>query len=298
MIKTVKTLAIILFSILALTGSHTCNADDSNQFTPQKIDYGPDHVWTGPDGRPLPFNTLDDTMAFLAVAEPIHTEIIRSGVRRPVKYLLKKDGVEVNAIFRHESRVDNSSSPAVGTAKGSRYFRDCYKSEIAAFEVNRLLGLNNMPPTIFRSINRKKGTLQLWAEGTMTDKKRAKEKILPPNEPSWNKQMWDTQVFDNLINNIDRNQGNILIDSNWRLILIDHTQSFSRDVTLPNPEKVTHCSRGLWHNLRHLDEAVVQNLLEPYLNRMEMNSFFKRREKLIELIQGLIDKKGEENVLF
>lgn len=110
--------------------------------------------------------------------------------------------------------------------------------------------------------------------------------------------MWDMHVFDNLINNVDRHQGNILIDSNWRLILIDHTQSFARDITLPNPEKVTHCSRKLWNNLHHMDDSTVQSLLNPYLHRMELKAFFKRRDKLIELIHDLIEKNGEEKVLY
>ncbi len=290
--------AIILISLLIIQGGYADDPDKWQKATPQKIDYGPDHIWIGDDGKPLPFNTLDDIMAFLSIAEPVQTEILRVGVNRPKKMLLNKDGVEANTIFRHESTVDNSPSPSVGTAKGSRYFRDCCKSEIAAYEMNRILGLNNMPPTVFRTINRRKGSLQLWAEQTMTDKKRKKEKIQPPDKASWNRQMWDMRVFDNLINNNDRNQDNMLIDSNWRLILIDHTRSFSRDVTLPNPENVTHCSRGLWYNLNHLDEKEIQSLLEPYLNKLEMEAFFKRRAKLIELIQNLINNKGEEKVLF
>jgi hypothetical protein len=289
---------LLLAFLLLMTGIYADEAEKVQQPQVQKIDYGPDHVWTGQDGKPLPFSTQDDLITFLTVAEPVQTETLRTGVTRPQKMLLKKEGVEIRAVFRHQSRVDKSPSPAVGTAKGSRYFRDCYKSEIAAFDVNRLLGLNNMPPTICRTINGKQGTLQLWVEGTITEKNRAKDKIVPPDERSWNRQMWDTQVFDNLINNIDRNQGNLLIDSNWRLILIDHTQSFSRDVTLPNPEKVTHCSRGLWHNLRHLDETTVTGILTPYLSRLEMEALFKRKDFLIKLIQDLIDKKGEDKVLF
>lgn len=93
MIKPAKIYSVFLFTLLLLAGSHTCKADDSNQFTSQKIEYGADHVWTGPDGKPLPFSTIDDIIAFLAIAEPVQSETIRSGVRRPVKYLLKKDGV-------------------------------------------------------------------------------------------------------------------------------------------------------------------------------------------------------------
>jgi hypothetical protein len=82
------------------------------------------------------------------------------------------------------------------------------------------------------------------------------------------------------------------------MILIDHTRSFARDKSLYEPEKVTRCSRGLWHNLRHLDEAQVKERLSPYLNAAEIEALFVRQQRLIELIQDLIDRKGEENVLF
>ncbi len=273
-------------------------AGKRHQFPPPKIDYGPDHVWTGPDGAPLPFNTLDDILEFLKTAEPVHSEIIRAGVTRPDKLLLKKDGVEINAVFRHESKVYNSPITDAGTSNKPRYFRDSYQGEIAAYEMNRLLGLNNMPPTICRTINDRQGTLQLWAEGTMTEKNWAKDKILPPDVLSANRQKWDMHVFDNLINNIDRNQGNILIDPNWRLILIDHTRTFARDSSLPKPKEVKRCSRGLWHNLRHLDEMTVRSRLSPYLSGMEIDAVFSRRDRLVRLIQDLIDRNGEENVLF
>lgn len=289
---------MIIASILVVTCSYDYEAGERHQPPLQKIDYGPDHVWAGPDGKPLPFNTLDDIMTFLATAEPVQSRTIRTGVTRPKKILLKKDGVEANAIFRHESRIYNSPTIDAGTAKGPRYFRDSYAGEIAAFEMNRLLGLDNMPPTVFRTIGRRKGTLQLWADGTITEKKWAKDKILPPEVLPANRQKWDMDVFDNLINNTDRNQGNILIDKNWRLILIDHTRTFARDFSLPNPEKVVHCSRGLWHNLRHMDETKVRSLLSPYLSSLEMEAFFRRRDQLVRLIQDLIDRKGEENVLF
>lgn len=164
MLKTGKKPVVIIAFILMLTGVYTYRADEVKEFVPQIMDYEPDHIWPGPDGKPLPFDTVDDIIAFLATAEPIQSETIRSGVMRPKKMLFKKDGVEINAIFRHQSRIDNSPSTDSGTAKGQRYFRDCCKSEIAAFEINRLLGLNNMPPTICRVI-KKKGHTPVMGRG-------------------------------------------------------------------------------------------------------------------------------------
>lgn len=267
-------------------------AGERYQFPPPKIDYGPDHVWTGPDGTQLPFETLHEILAFLKTAQPIQTETIYTGVNRPKKMLLKKNDVELNAVFRYQSEVRKRN------AFSGANFRDSYESEIAAFEVNRLLGLNNIPPTVYRTINGRQGTLQLWAEGTMPDRERAKKDIRPPETLPVYRQKWDMQVFDNLINNKDRNQTNILIDPNWQLILIDHTRSFAMDSSLPDPEEVVHCSRGLWHALRHLDEKEVRRLLAPYLSGMEIDALFDRLDRLVRLIQDLIVRKGEENVLF
>jgi hypothetical protein len=265
-------------------------------FPPPEIDYGPELVWTDPEGTPLPFETVDDIEQFLLTAEPIATEKITTGVNRPKKVLLEKGHEQFNAIFRHDSQKGGLETlPDMGHKK--RYFIDSYLSEMAAYEMNRLLGLDNMPPTVLRTLDGTEGTLQLWAEGTMLDRERAQKEILPPEAFPWNGQMWDTRVFDNLINNFDRNQTNILIDPNWRMILIDHTRSFGRDRSLPKPEQVTRCSRGLWYALRHLDEAEVRTSLSPYLTGAEIDALFIRRELLIELIQELIDRKGEAEVL-
>jgi hypothetical protein len=263
-------------------------------FPPAEIFYGPAHVWTAKDGTPLPFKTTDEIEAFLLTASPTYLETIRTGVNRPDKYLLHKNGLQVRAIFRHQSATDVAISPA----RSARYFRDSYLSEIAAYEMNQILGLNNIPTTVLRTIDNKEGTLQLWAEQTTQERHIEPDNIPRRMALAWERRKDDMRIFDNLINNIDRNQTNILYNENWDMILIDHTRSFARDKSLYEPEKVTRCSRGLWHNLRHLDEAQVKERLSPYLNAAEIEALFVRQQRLIELIQDLIDRKGEENVLF
>jgi hypothetical protein len=273
-------------------------AGDRYSFPAPKIDYGPEHVWTGPDATPLPFDTVDKIEQFLLTASPVSTEVIDTGVNRPHKLILEKDAVRINAIFRHQTETEDQNT-IPGSLTKTRYFRDSYNSEIAAYEMNRILGLNNIPPTVSRTIDGRQGTLQLWAEQTMMEYNIAPEDILPPELAAlWNRQKGDMRVFDNLINNTDRNKTNILFDINGRLILIDHTRSFARDQTLPHPERVVHCSRGLWHALRHLDESEVRKRLTPYLKSSEIDALFDRRQLLVKLIKDLIARDGEENVLF
>jgi len=268
------------------------------QFPPPKADYGIEHVWTDLDGNLLPFDTVKEIELSLETASAVSTEVITTGVNKPQKVLLEKDGVRFNAIFRYQSETQLRRS-VPGSRSRTRYFRDSYHSEIAAYEMNGILGLNNIPPTVYRTLNGVTGTMQLWAEQTMMEYNIAPEDILPPGLATpYNRQKRDMRVFDNLINNIDRNRTNILFDNNGRLILIDHTRSFAMDRTLPRPEEVVGCSRRLWHVLRHLDESEVRRRLSPYLKSSEIDALFVRQQLLIELIQDIIKRNGEENVLF
>ena len=115
-------------------------------FPPAEIDYGPTHVWTTKDGTPLPFETADEAEAFLLTASPTFLETIRTGVNRPKKYLLHKDGLQARAIFRWESETGGTITPE--SSYKTRTFRDSYLSEIAAYEINQILGLNNLPGRI------------------------------------------------------------------------------------------------------------------------------------------------------
>jgi hypothetical protein len=106
------------------------------------------------------------------------------------------------------------------------------------------------------------------------------------------------RVFDNLINNIDRNSGNILLDREWGMWLIDHTRAFSRARQLPAPQDVIGCSRSLFLALKTLDEAEVTERLRPYLGLPEIQALHERRRRLVELIDQLVADRGEQRVLF
>ena len=45
----------------------------------------------------------------------------------------------------------------------------------------------------------------------MTEKERKEKMLDPPNKTQWNRQIFQVRLFDNLIYNIDRNMGNLLV---------------------------------------------------------------------------------------
>jgi hypothetical protein len=252
--------------------------------------------WKGPDGEALPFENNEAIREFLRTAEVVDVEEIPDGVTDPKKVLLEKDGLRMRAIFR-DVDISKSSGPGFGGRKRLN-FRDSCIFEVAAYEVAQILGLDNVPPTVRRKIKGKNGSLQAWVEDAITEKVRVKEGRTPASPWHHAMQHQIMKVFDNLLYNEDRHQGNILYDENWKLWMIDHTRTFRMDKELPYPEEIELCEKDLWEKLRTLDEAVLVERLDDLLKSSEIKGLWARKEALTEHIQKLIDEKGEKGALF
>ena len=179
-----------------------------------------------------------------------------------------------------------------------RNFRDDCRFEVAAYHLSKLLGLDNVPPVVTRKIRRDTGTLQVWVENSMMEMKRHSEKLKAPQELSWTRQWQTVRLFDNLIDNEDRNQGNIMIDEDWKLWMIDHTRAFGNTKKLRLPQLVRWCRSDLWKNLQKLDRDVLKKECKGLLSGDQIKALMARRDLLVEHIQKLINEKGEGSVLF
>ena len=259
-----------------------------------EADPGDRQVWLGPDGEPLPFRTVEEVLDFLAKARVVEDHRIDTGITLPRKLLLERDGVRAHAVFHSveiEKRREKLRSGRVVT-----FFRDHYANNVAAFELSRLLGMSNVPPAVIRRVGRRRGSVQLWIEGSRTEADRRRLGLEP--EGDWRLTAKDMQVFDNLANNIDRNQGNILYDGNWNLWFIDHTRAFGRGKELPSPNRVRRCSRRLHEALRNLDAAEVEHRLRPYIGIFGVRGLMARRDQLLELLETRVDATSDLAVFF
>jgi hypothetical protein len=119
-----------------------------------------------------------------------------------------------------------------------------------------------------------------------------------PNVPEWNRQVHRQRVFDNLIANIDRNAGNLLVyrspaDHGWYLVLVDHSRAFttSKKVLF----QMTRIDRPLFERLKALDaptlEARIGHLLVEHVKWI-----LQRRDAIVAHFDQLSRVKGEAAV--
>jgi hypothetical protein len=157
-----------------------------------------------------------------------------------------------------------------------RGFRQRYKAEIAAYELDKLLKLEMLPPAVERELQGYKGSATLWVE-----KLEPSSSGPPPNSPErtvWEKQLTRMLMFDGLIGNTSRNQGNTMRDSSWHLVLLDHGGAFSSGTDLP--PGLTQIDRDLWARIEKLTRKELDAALGPWLDEGEIAAILARREKM------------------
>ncbi len=167
---------------------------------------------------------------------------------------------------------------------------DSYKSEIAAYEMDKVLDLGLVPPVVEKLWDGKAGAAILW----LSPVHPWKEMEARPKPPKWDRQAVDMKMFDDLIGNKDRNAGNLLVDDDWNLFLIDHSRAFTGSKDLP--WDMVHVDRALWNRMLALDEAGLTSALGTWVGRGEIRAILARRDKMITTIAALVKKHGEAAV--
>lgn len=247
--------------------------------------------WLDVNGDSLPFADDPAVLAFLRTAPVVAETDIGVGVNRSQKLTLEKDGLRVHGIFREvDLRRRNHRV-------GSRYFfqfADSYLFECAAYELATMLGLDGVPPAVLRTIQGRKGSLQIWLEDAVDEEE---SDFNPPNPSLWVQQIWTMNWFDNLVFNVDRNKSNLLVDADYRLWLIDHTRAFQvANKLLDN--RIVRVNREVFERLVAMSDDELRTALGPFLTDAEMASLLRRRTFLIEHVEALVAERGEEVVLY
>ena len=156
-----------------------------------------------------------------------------------------------------------------------RGFRESYKAEIAAYEVDKLLKMDMVPPTVERQLEGHYGAAQLWVENIVDSNTNAPGEA---NRADWEDQLVRTRMFDVLIGYRDRDPGNMLHDADWHLILIDHSRAFGDGTEIPH--KLNRIDLRLWSRIESLTRNQLDAALGAWLDDAEIKAILDRREKM------------------
>ncbi len=233
---------------------------------------------------------------FLRTAKVVAHKDIGVGVTLPMKLELRDGEVTLSASWK---TVDERRRGIIRLADGSteRNFRDSYEFEIAAYELDKLIGTNLVPATVERSWRGKTGAIQAWVEGATTDFDRRQQNLQVPNALRWNRQVYNIQLFRCLTYDIDyKNARNTLIDPDWKLWAIDSSRSFRTKKELVD-ESLDHFSRKVLANLRELDFDTLKESIGEWVNDSRIRSILARRDLIVERAGKLAAERGEGAVL-
>jgi hypothetical protein len=275
-----------VLGLLAVGGSGAARAEDSSALL----------TWTGPNGERVRFGSKGAVESFFENAEVVENEGIDVGVTRPRKLLLARAGVRLHAHFQPVDEVRARARTASGEVELASH--DSYKYNLAAYRLGLLLGMDNIPPSFPRSIDRQRGSITPWIEDAFSERDRVALGKQPPNATRWGREVIRMKIFDELIANSDRNQGNILIDPDWKVWLIDHTRAFRQRPHLVDGASIHSCERRLWTALDTLPDERLRAAVEPWLTKAEIRALLARRRLLVARIEELIASRGEVNVLY
>lgn len=227
---------------------------------------------------------------FLQEAKIVGRAEVGTGYTNPVKVTLELDGERHQAIFKKIDMPDDS-----------------WRHEVAAYELDKLLGMGMVPPTVKRKDKGRLGCLQLWVEGaTMETLVGA-----PPDLDVWRQQVSAMWLFDYLTANNDRHVNNALASPDYRLLMIDNSRAFGPyGIPLRAMNEGGGATRALFwmidfdpdlehfptsyrpelvERVRSLSDVELKAALGTYIDKPVRRQILERRDSILETIEGMQD---------
>lgn len=218
--------------------------------------------------------------AHLRTAEIVSMRDIGTGVTHPRIATLRPDTPFGSLVWK-----------VLPPARRNGYW-ESYKSEIAAYQLDRLLELHMVPPAVVREIDGATGVAIMWIDGTRSVADMGGK---VPTGPQFGTPLRRMQMFDNLIGNPDRNAGNILIDGADRIILIDHSRAFVDSAKLPFPFERVDAS--LYSALKSLTRTQLSAALSQWLDGHAIDAMLERRDEIVRRVDDLVKRRGTAAVI-
>ncbi len=176
-------------------------------------------------------------------------------------------------------------------------FKDSYRYNVAAYRLAVLLGLDYVPMSVARVVEGRRAAITWWVDDVMMDERtRRKTQANGPERRAMQDHIM--RVFDELVSNRDRNQGNLLWTTDWKMWMIDHTRAFRLGADLRQPALLLRIERSLLENLRTLTSDAVDNAVGNSLTRLEIQELLARRDAIVKLFEAKIAERGAAPILY
>ena len=160
-----------------------------------------------------------------------------------------------------------------------------FAPDIAAYRLDRMLGLYMVPVTVHREVGGKPGTLQYIPAETISELERVSSEQGGRATCSMAKQHGAMYVFDTLIHNPARTPESMLYGTDdWQLVLVNHRGAFATQTDRPEYLGNMNLTIGNeWRNtLLNLDDDQLRSNLGDVLDKKHLAALVKRRDDLIK----------------
>jgi hypothetical protein len=246
---------------------------------------------------PSPLLTSGEMERFLLEAEIVATRRSKKGVTDARQVTL------FDGRLRHDAQLQDVDIALpmfdVGPKHSEVNFKDTYRYNIAGYRLSLLLGLDSVPMSVERSVNGKPAAMTWWIDDVMLDEGgRQKKKTVGPNPSRTASQLHVMRVFDELIQNRDRNAGNLLWTADWKMWMIDHTRAFRLGKDLLKPDQLQRIDRTLLQRMRELTAPGLTETMKRSMTKDEIDALLARRDVIVKLFDDRIAQRGEAAVLY
>ncbi|REJ76570.1 MAG: hypothetical protein DWQ36_25840 [Acidobacteria bacterium] len=228
-----------------------------------------------------------EVLEFLLHAEPIAEKVIEGSINRPRKLLLERGGERRAAIFREVHRTVSTSEQ-----HHRKLLRDHYVFERAAYELDRLLGIGRVPPTVLREIDGQEGSLQLWIDDARPGSELLRGSAFSGETGTARRDsvLREMALFDSLVRNFDRHLNNLLVDDDARVWWIDHTRTFPPLGELEKELEIDHCSTPLYQRLESVDTDAMRHAVRTLLRPEERLALAQRHQSIVRHCHRLLTR--------
>lgn len=242
--------------------------------------------------------TREQIELFLARASIIQEKTSSTGTTRPIRATLSDGVLTHDAQFQ---TVDQAKALFQAGKASEVDFKDTYRYNIAGYRLAQLVGLATVPVSVERRYKGKPAAVTWWIDDVMFDEEgRVKlgDKAMGPDPERTSKQIQIQRVWDELIQNRDRNTGNVLWTRDWTMWLIDHTRAFRAGASLLKPDQLVRVERGLFDRMKLLTEQSVSQAMKGILTRGEIAAMLRRRDVIVRHFEKMVAERGEAAVFF